>query len=390
MPSSAEPLLGALHEALEDALPRLVVHDEVVDRVALRRRVLGVAADVEVEAGAVLEEDVAGPTPRHDAAEEVPRDFVGTEPALPAQRAGDAVFVLEPENAPFHVRPFTAGAAQCTGRRMQLPVPRPYIAGVPMTRLTSVYSSSGPVSSRPGSRPKVSTWSARCDRRSLAVTVGDLARVDVFVPDGPGDEASLVLLVDEVDEADEILDDDRPPIRDRRDPRWCVLVAVVLLAGRGRSGRRCARVRERSRRYPREQDSFELGVLDAAEGARRGRLRSSSATSSWSTRAVAPSVPSTLAPSRTAAPRSRPSVYCDCSASVTASADRRARSNAARRSRRRRRGRGTSRRRRRSAPTSATSTSTSYGFISCVKIWSSVCEYAFASSFALTSSREYE
>ena len=45
----AQALLGALHEAFEDALAGLVVHDEVVDRVALRRGVLGMAADVEVQ-----------------------------------------------------------------------------------------------------------------------------------------------------------------------------------------------------------------------------------------------------------------------------------------------------------------------------------------------------
>ena len=60
----AEPLLGAAHETFEDPLPRLVVHDEIGDRVALGGGVLGVAADVEVEAGAVLEEDVARPAPR--------------------------------------------------------------------------------------------------------------------------------------------------------------------------------------------------------------------------------------------------------------------------------------------------------------------------------------
>ena len=49
-----------------------------------------------------------------------------------------------------------------------------------------------------------------------AVTVGELARIEVFVPDDQAEEASLVLLVDEVDEADEYLDDDRPPIRDRQ------------------------------------------------------------------------------------------------------------------------------------------------------------------------------
>ena len=98
----AEPLLGAPHEPFEDPLPRLVVHDEVGDRVALGRRVLGVAADVEVEAGAVLEEDVARAAPRDDPAEQVAGDLVGAQAALAAQRARDAVLVLEPEDPPLH------------------------------------------------------------------------------------------------------------------------------------------------------------------------------------------------------------------------------------------------------------------------------------------------
>ena len=40
-----------------------------------------------------------------------------------------------------------------------------------------------------------------------------MARVDVYVPDDSSTTRSLVLLVAEVDEADEILDDDRPPAR---------------------------------------------------------------------------------------------------------------------------------------------------------------------------------
>ena len=70
-PLLAQPLLGAVDEALEDPLPRLVVHHEVRDRVALRRRVLRVAADVEVQPRPVLEEDVARPAPRDDPAEQV-------------------------------------------------------------------------------------------------------------------------------------------------------------------------------------------------------------------------------------------------------------------------------------------------------------------------------
>ena len=97
-----QPLLGAADETFEVALPRLVVDDEIGDRVALGRGVLGVAAHVEVEAGAVLEEDVARPAPRHDPAEQVPGDLVGAQAALAAQRARDPVLVLEPEDPAFH------------------------------------------------------------------------------------------------------------------------------------------------------------------------------------------------------------------------------------------------------------------------------------------------
>jgi hypothetical protein len=54
-----ESLLGILEQSLEDPLPRLVVGDQLDDVVALRCGVLRVAAHVEVEPGAVAEEDVA-------------------------------------------------------------------------------------------------------------------------------------------------------------------------------------------------------------------------------------------------------------------------------------------------------------------------------------------
>jgi hypothetical protein len=103
-PLLAQALLGRHQQALEDALTGLVVHDEVVQRVALRRGVLGVGADVEVQAGTVLQEHVAASPPRHDTPEQVPSDFVGAEPALPAQRAGDAVLVLEAVDSALHRR----------------------------------------------------------------------------------------------------------------------------------------------------------------------------------------------------------------------------------------------------------------------------------------------
>ena len=54
--------------------------------VALGGGVLGVAADVEVEAGPVLQEDVGGAAPADHPAEEVAGDLVGAQPALAAER----------------------------------------------------------------------------------------------------------------------------------------------------------------------------------------------------------------------------------------------------------------------------------------------------------------
>ena len=125
----AEPLLGAADEAFEVALPRLVVHDEVGDRVALRGGVLGVAADVEVEAGAVLEEDVARASPRHDPTEQVAGDLVGAQAALAAQSAGDPVLVLESEDPALH-RPKATAAPGRVGTSSVSEMPRRSVRGV--------------------------------------------------------------------------------------------------------------------------------------------------------------------------------------------------------------------------------------------------------------------
>jgi Putative prokaryotic signal transducing protein len=100
-----------------------------------------------------------------------------------------------------------------------------------MTRLTSIYGSfrARVVAARLESEGIDVELRGALDS-PYAVTVGELARVDVFVPEDQADDASLVLLVDEVDETDVILDDDRPPVAVRRVPRWCVGVALLLLA----------------------------------------------------------------------------------------------------------------------------------------------------------------
>lgn len=60
------------------------------------------------------------------------------------------------------------------------------------------------------------------------LTVGDLARIDVYVPGDQIEEASMVLLVTEVDEVDERFDDDRPPRTARRHTSGRVVAALIL------------------------------------------------------------------------------------------------------------------------------------------------------------------
>jgi hypothetical protein len=67
------------------------------------------------------------------------------------------------------------------------------------------------------------------------LTIGDLARIDVYVPGDQVEEASLVLLVTEVDEVDDRFDDERME-RDAHRHRMrgrvvAGLVLFVLLAG---------------------------------------------------------------------------------------------------------------------------------------------------------------
>ena len=58
-----EPLLGADCELFEDPFASLVMGDDVGDRVALRRGVLGVGPDVQVEARPVHQEHVRAAAP---------------------------------------------------------------------------------------------------------------------------------------------------------------------------------------------------------------------------------------------------------------------------------------------------------------------------------------
>src|SRR5690606_1017572 len=71
-------------------------------RIALRSRVLGVAADVEVEASAVLEEHIRRTAPGHDSPEEITGNLIWAEPPLSPQGARDPVLVLQAEDPAFH------------------------------------------------------------------------------------------------------------------------------------------------------------------------------------------------------------------------------------------------------------------------------------------------
>src|SRR6266511_4082736 len=97
-----QPALGVHQQALEDALARLVVHHQIDQVVALGRGVLRVGADVEVQPGAVAQEHVRAAAPGHHPSEQVAGHLVRREPALAVERTGDAVLVLDAEDAPVH------------------------------------------------------------------------------------------------------------------------------------------------------------------------------------------------------------------------------------------------------------------------------------------------
>src|SRR4029453_3599504 len=62
-----------------------------------------VGPGVEVEARAVLEEDVSVGGPGDDPLEEVPRDVVGRQAKLAVQGADETVLFLEAEDPAFHL-----------------------------------------------------------------------------------------------------------------------------------------------------------------------------------------------------------------------------------------------------------------------------------------------
>ena len=94
-PLLPEAILGAGCQLFKDPLAGLVMCDDVSHRVALRRGVLGMGPDIEVEAGPVHKEDVRTAAPRDHPSKQVPGDLVRAETTGPVHGACDPVFVLE-------------------------------------------------------------------------------------------------------------------------------------------------------------------------------------------------------------------------------------------------------------------------------------------------------
>src|SRR5690606_8074181 len=97
-----EPPLRIDLETLQNPLTGLVMRHQIDDAVALRRRVLRMTANVQVQPRPIAKEHVAAATPRHHPPEQIPRHLVRRQPPLTPEGAGDAVLVLQPENAPVH------------------------------------------------------------------------------------------------------------------------------------------------------------------------------------------------------------------------------------------------------------------------------------------------
>jgi len=105
-----------------------------------------------------------------------------------------------------------------------------------MTRLTSVYGSfrARVVAARLQDEGFDVELRGSVDN-PYALTVGEMARVDLYVPNDQVDDASLVLLATEVDEVDDAFDEDRPPegFGRRATPRWWIAAAVLFVIAAG-------------------------------------------------------------------------------------------------------------------------------------------------------------
>ena len=61
------------------------------------------------------------------------------------------------------------------------------------------------------------------------LTVGDMARVDLYVPDDQMDDARLVLLASEIDDAMDLPEGEADDHDDRPVPSWVWVMALIVL-----------------------------------------------------------------------------------------------------------------------------------------------------------------
>src|SRR6185312_13885231 len=143
-----QPVLGVDDQVLQDALPGPVVIDELDEIVTFGCRVLRMRAHIEVDPGSVAEKDVTAPSPGHDPAEQVARNFVRSESSRAARGARDAVLRLKSEDSAVHCPPLRT-------RPVLPPVQPPVRSSNPpsSSRVNSRYSPSFRFPSRTGPIP---------------------------------------------------------------------------------------------------------------------------------------------------------------------------------------------------------------------------------------------
>jgi hypothetical protein len=105
-PLTEQPLLSVDDQVFEDPLTGPIMIDQLDQTVALGGRVFGVRSHVQVDAGAVAQEDVAASPPGDDPPEQVAGNFVGGESARAARRAGNAVLGFQPIDPAVHHSPY--------------------------------------------------------------------------------------------------------------------------------------------------------------------------------------------------------------------------------------------------------------------------------------------
>ena len=97
-----QPLLGVDQQVFQHPLARAVVGDQLHQAVAFGGGVLGMAADVEVQPGAVAQENVGAAAPGHHPPKQVAGHFVGRQPPVTVECAGDTEFGLDAHDSPLH------------------------------------------------------------------------------------------------------------------------------------------------------------------------------------------------------------------------------------------------------------------------------------------------